>query len=150
MFNPKLLRSLDKKERFVILGSLLLILLNLITSFAVRNIFSDFSIILNQNPFGLRIGRLSIFLILLFVTWGLKKFDYLRMSPICSILILGGAWGNFAEMSIDGNVVDYINFIYSKINLADIEIWTGLLILNLQIWFLPGLQKNWQKPTNRI
>ena len=58
-----------------------------------------------------------------------------QKSPVFSLLILAGGWSNLLERVIFGSATDYIIFVFSFINLADIEIWLGLILLNIQIWF---------------
>ena len=107
--------------------------LNLTLSFSVRNFGLYY--VPNQYPFGLSLGPLSVFFILAFVTWGIFSMNLFQKSPVFSLLILAGGWSNLLERVIFGSATDYIIFVFSFINLADIEIWLGLILLNIQIWF---------------
>ncbi len=109
------------------------ILLNVLLSFAVRNLGLYY--IPNQQPFGFSLGIFSSAIILLFVSWGVFALKLFEKSPVFSLLILGGAWSNFIERIIFGSATDYIIFFFSYINLADIQIWLGLILLNIQMWF---------------
>lgn len=109
------------------------VLLNLLLSWAVRNLGLYY--IPNQNPFGFSLGILSSGLILLFVTWGIFSMKLFEKSPVFSLLILAGGWSNYIERIIFGSATDYIIFFFSYINLADIQIWLGLILLNVQVWF---------------
>lgn len=111
------------------------IFLNLSLSYLVRTLGLFY--IPNQFPFGLSIGPLSATLILLFVTWGVFALKLFDKSPVFTLLILAGGWSNLLERFILGSATDYIMFFISFINLADIQIWIGLILLNIQIWFWP-------------
>jgi lipoprotein signal peptidase len=45
-------------------------------------------------------------------------------------LIIAGSLSNFLEYTIFGCVVDYLDFRIAVLNLADIEIYGGLVLLN--------------------
>ena len=48
-------------------------------------------------------------------------------------LIIAGAIGNFLEYTIFGFVVDYINIGIAVLNVADLQIYGGLILLNWKI-----------------
>ena len=131
---PKL--RLIKNEHLQSYGiSLILVLINLFIGWLVRN--SGVFYYSNKFPFGVNIDLVSTILIVGFVTYGLWQFGYLKRYPVLSILILTGVWSNYLEKWLFGGyVADYISFFFSYINLADIQIWIGLIALNIQIWFL--------------
>jgi lipoprotein signal peptidase len=47
------------------------------------------------------------------------------------MLILTGGWSNIIERLFLGYVVDYINFGFGYANIADLQIWIGVLALNI-------------------
>jgi lipoprotein signal peptidase len=112
---------------------------NLGISALIRNF--GFYYVPNEYPFGFNIGLISSALIIVFVTWGMFALDLFSKSPSFTLLILAGGWSNFLERIIFGSATDYIMFVASFINLADLQIWIGLILLNAQIWF-------W-KPSNK-
>jgi lipoprotein signal peptidase len=133
--NNQLSQTLFSKQNvFLFLASVILIALNLGVSFFIRR--SDLFFVANQTPFGLNIGLVSVTLIVIGITLGLYCFDYIHKYPVVSLLIIAGSWSNLLERMLFGSVTDYISFVISFINLADIQIWIGLIALNAQIWFL--------------
>lgn len=112
---------------------ILLVSLNLGVSVAVREI--EIFYIQNQDPFGLPIGFWPAVLILIFVSVGLWKLGLWTRYPLFAALVLAGGWSNILERVWRGGVTDYIPFIFSYINLADLQIWLGLLAINWWVWF---------------
>ena len=62
------------------------------------------------------------------------KFDFLHKTPVYAILILAGLYSNFVEKVMFNSVADYLPLGSLYLNLADSQIFLGLLILNLQSW----------------
>jgi lipoprotein signal peptidase len=85
----------------------------------------------NLYPFNLKIPFVVIFAIMVFVTWGLFRFGFIKRYPVYSMLILTGGWSNIIERLFLGYVVDYINFGFGYANIADLQIWIGVLALNI-------------------
>ncbi len=112
---------------------IVLILLNLASSILIRN--SNLFFIANTKPFSLNIGIILASLLVIVLTYGFIKLKFHINYPSATILVLSGSWSNLIERLFFSNVSDYIPFIYSYINLADIQIWTGLIIINYYVWF---------------
>lgn len=100
---------------------------------------SGVTIVKNTEPFGLSIGVFTNSILVLFVTLGSFYFGFLKKFTISTLLILAGSWSNLLERILFGFVQDYIPLPSGYANLADFELWTGLILLNISIW-LPSLQ----------
>ncbi len=111
-----------------------LIFINLSVAVAIKEIGLHF--VENRKPIGLTVNIYISVFIIFFITWGLFYFKYIQKYPTASILIVAGSWSNFLEKNIFGYVADYINTYIAYINLADIQIITGLILLNIQVWLL--------------
>jgi hypothetical protein len=59
----------------------------------------------------------------------------IKRNYIPSVLIIVGAAFNLGERLVNGYVLDYIPITWGYINIADIILWVGLLLLNYEIWF---------------
>ncbi len=116
---------------------------NLLMSLIVRN-FGSF--VINQDIFHLKIDLWLITLFALTATIMVFVLNLFRDYPVSSILIITGIWSNIVEKLIFGGVADYLNIYVALSNLADLQIWIGLIGLNLQIWF-PKQMKYLQKFT---
>ena len=128
------LQYLSIQESFYLLTISLLIIFNFFISFIVRT--QNVYFIPNTRPFGISFDNITIILILSFITWSLDTLNFFDKYNLASVLLIVGAWSNFLERIYFGAVADYVNFFVSYINLADVQIWVGLIILNWQIWFL--------------
>lgn len=95
----------------------------------------NISFVINDQPFGFDISIAVTFFIIIFIIVALYKSTALDRYPLASILIIAGAFSNFIERLYFGGVRDYLDIQIAHINLADIEIWTGLILLNFQVWF---------------
>lgn len=126
--------NISKKDKFFYL-MLVLGLLALNLSFSVLVRILNLYFVPNTRPFGVSFGPLVSLLILAFISWSLDVLEFFEKYTLASILIAGGAWSNFVERLFFGAVADYIPFVLSTINIADIQIWIGLIILNYKIWF---------------
>lgn len=132
--HKKVSQQISKQDKiFYLILVLGLLALNLSFSVLVRSLNLYF--IPNTKPFGVSFGPLLSLLILAFISWSLDVLEFFDRYTLASILIAGGAWSNFIELFLFQAVADYIPFIFSVINIADIQIWIGLLILNYKIWF---------------
>lgn len=127
------LQYLSIQESFYLLTISLLIIFNFFISFIVRT--QNVYFIPNTKPFGISFDNITIILILSFITWSLDTLNFFDKYNLASVLLIVGAWSNFLERIYFGAVADYVNFFVSYINLADVQIWVGLIILNWQIWF---------------
>lgn len=115
-------------------GGIFLILLLLNVGFSVLIKTQNLFAVQNEFPFGLPVSPLLLWLILGFVTWAVFQFRFFSFAPIGSVLLLGGAWSNFAERLLFGSVADYVYLGRSYANLADFQIWVGILLINLVVW----------------
>lgn len=127
-------QNLSLQESFYLLAISILIIFNFFISFIVRT--QNIYFIPNTKPFGISFDNVTIILILSFITWSLDTLNFFDKYNLASVLLIVGAWSNFLERIYFGAVADYVNFFIAYINLADVQIWVGLLILNWQIWFL--------------
>ena len=101
----------------------------------VRNLYY----VANYEPFGFSFGLWSSVLILAILFLSFIYFKLLAKFPIISLLVMAGAYSNFLEKWIlYGNVADYINAYISQFNLADMQIWSGILVINWYVWFGKG------------
>lgn len=96
---------------------------------------SDIFFVANPNPIGFNFGYYSTLTIIILATWILIKFNLLNKRPVYSIFILAGLYSNFIEKLIWNNVADYLIFINWNLNLADIQIFLGVIMINLDTWF---------------
>ena len=126
-----------------------LVTIGLVVNIIIRynNFFSIFSI-RNQYPFGLRIDIIYIAILVITATLFLFFLKITKKHPIACSLILVGAWSNLLERLIFGYVVDYINVNWGYINIADIILWSGLLLINYQVWFIDPMEEKYSKETH--
>jgi hypothetical protein len=80
----------------------------------------------NASPNWLFFGDWGKFLLLIFVV---LAWNYIRPKTIITCLILGGIISNTLEFYIFGFVADYINLGIGVLNLADLQIYSGLIWL---------------------
>lgn len=109
------------------------VLLNLSITYYIR--VSGINYIPNTTPIGFTFGYYSSILILIIVSWVIHEFELNQKYALASIMILGGLFSNFTEKYLLGAVADYMTIGIGTINLADIMIFLGVLLLNLQIWW---------------
>lgn len=124
---------------------LIICLINLGISNLLRS--SDIFFVANPNPIGFNFGYYSSLTIIILSTWILIKFELLNKSPVYSIFILAGLYSNFTEKLIWNNVADYLILINWNLNLADIQIFLGVIMINLDTWFKNDVIKNIVKKT---
>lgn len=110
----------------------LLICLNFLISYLVKT--GGLFFVANQFPFNLQVTPISLWVILVFVTYAVFQFRLFQIAPISSTLLLSGAWSNFIERLVFGFVTDYIVLGSLYFNLADVQIWLGILLINLILW----------------
>jgi lipoprotein signal peptidase len=125
---------LDQKEwladHLLILAFLLG--LNLAMSLLVRQVGV---FVINRDIFYLEV---DLWLVVLAVITSTFFSFYLKLAhsyPVAVVLIISGIWSNLVERLIFGGVADYLNIYIALTNLADLQIWLGLIGLNFQIWF---------------
>lgn len=114
------------------LFGLFLIIANLLFSLTLE-IFNQY-FVFNTHPFGFNVPIYIVGIILFLVTISIFLGKIFLAYPLTSTLILSGAVSNFIERAVFGGVRDYIDISIAMINLADIQIWTGVLLLNYQLW----------------
>jgi len=111
----------------------LLITLNLSFSWLVRNGYLQaFQPVVNYKTLGLDLDIFINFLIVLIVGLMVYSFGFLKEFTVASLFILVGIYSNFLEKLLYNNVLDYFDIYLAKINLADIQLWLGLIALNWQ------------------
>ena len=125
---------LSAYESFYLLAISLLIIFNFFLSYLVRT--GGIYYIPNTRPFGISFDNFWTILILAFITWSLDTLNFFERYSLPSVLLIVGAWSNFLERIAFGFVADYVSFFINYINLADVQIWVGLALLNWQIWAL--------------
>jgi lipoprotein signal peptidase len=106
---------------------------------------NDFFYVPNAYTFGILIPTYLLVLIAVIITISIFYFDLFKHHLIPTVLFLAGGWSNVLEKLIFGSVTDYIRFLDGYINIADIMIWTGLIWLNILIWFAPKKWSNQPK-----
>ena len=117
-----------------------LVSFNLLISNFVR--FNDIFYIPNSSPNIFYFGRVVGTGVIFFIIWSLRHSKIAFKHPIPSILVLSGAFSNFIEFFLfANNIADYIPLGFGYFNIPDIQIWTGLIVLNLEIWILDDLQE---------
>jgi lipoprotein signal peptidase len=113
------------KYKLLILG-ILLISLNFLAAFLINN-FKIYSV---KNYFPVGFVFATPFLIVAVGSFLIYRLQLLTKFPIITSFLIAGAVSNFLEYSIFGYVVDYINIGIAVLNLADVEIYGGLIMLN--------------------
>ncbi len=101
----------------------LLVALNITIARVIEN--TPFAVI-NQSPSWLFFGILGIITL---VSILVLAYIILKPNPIITQLILVGIISNIIEYYSFGFVVDYLNFGIGILNLADIQIYIGLIWL---------------------
>jgi lipoprotein signal peptidase len=142
MFNLNIVSKLPRVKFYQWFGGLFA--LGMGVNYLVRLVPID--MIKNKNPFGLLIDIKVIIAIYCFMVVSMLAFGILRRNPMSSAFILIGGGLNIIERLVNGYVLDYIRITWGYINLYDVALWFGLLMLNYEIWFNldenPDLEKN--------
>ena len=89
----------------------------------------------NTLPFSLNIESQYLYGIFLFIIAFLVGTRLLNKHPLSTSFVVAGAFYNLLERSIYGHVFDFIKITWGYINLADLMLWFGLILLNYEIWF---------------
>ena len=113
------------KFKYLILV-ILVVSLNFLATFLITNLRIED--VKNYFPVGTVFA--TPFLIVTVGSFLIYKLQLLTRFPLIATFLIAGAVSNFLEYSIFGFVVDYINLGIAVLNLADIEIYGGLVILN--------------------
>ena len=129
--------ELNHPHIFHYIWIIFVVFFNLFVSIIIRN--SNYFFIPNPTPIGFNFGYLWSVILFITISWLAFEFKLIHKYPISLIFIIAGVYSNFSERLIWGTVADYIfipnHFIQLAINLADVQIILGLIILNLQVWF---------------
>jgi|LakMenEpi03Aug12_release.lakeMendotaPanAssembly.Ray.scaffolds.fasta_scaffold1331965_1 lipoprotein signal peptidase len=129
MIFKKWLNKLDLHYYWIVL----FIFFNILISAIVRN--NKIFFLLNENPVSYSFGFWPSVLGLVLVTFISFYAKLLQKSAVSTIFVLAGIYSNFLEILIFGGVADYISISIAYINLADLQIISGIVLLNLHVWF---------------
>jgi Signal peptidase (SPase) II len=120
------------KKLFLFMVPALLIINYGITNFAK---YLDLPGVKNALPFSLNIDSTILYAVFGFTVVFLVLTKMLSNHPLSSSFIVAGALYNLIEKSIYGHVFDFIKITWGFINLADLMLWFGLILLNYEVWF---------------
>jgi Signal peptidase (SPase) II len=120
------------KKLFLFMVPALLIINYGITNFAK---YLDLPGVKNALPFSLNIDSTILYAVFGFTVVFLLLTKMLSNHPLSSSFIVAGALYNLIEKSIYGHVFDFIKITWGFINLADLMLWFGLILLNYEVWF---------------
>jgi Signal peptidase (SPase) II len=112
--------------QFLIL--LVLVAFDLLLAHFIKS--STIQIAQNTNPLGLVLPVWFVVMAASFVTFGLIRFEFLAKYPVFTLLIIAGMASNLIERITFGYVADYINIGIAIANIADLQIWLGVITLN--------------------
>lgn len=151
--NPSYMKSLKKSDKnlkhgpiFEVFGFFLIWLNFHISLFLPK---SNIHFVENTHPFGFDVSGLATLLVTIITIVALYKGKIFDKYPLSSVLIVSGVFSNFIERIYFGNVKDFLDIGIAYINLADLEIWIGLLFLNIQVWFFDKGEKQTEKETKK-
>ena len=88
----------------------------------------------NDRPFGIDINQWIAVGLVALVVFFVYKSKILERYPLSAVMIIAGSFSNLIERLYFGSVKDYLDIWIAQINLADLEIWGGLLLLNYFMW----------------
>lgn len=135
MLNLKFLgwlkNHMGESFQFIFIG--FIVAVNLLISYYIRT--GSIPYVPNDNPVGFFFGYYSSVTLLIVLTWFFIELRLLTTATLGSILVLGGLYSNFLEKFVYTTVADYMSIWLATINLADIQIVLGLIILNYSLWF---------------
>jgi lipoprotein signal peptidase len=89
----------------------------------------------NTLPFSLNIESDYLYGLFGLIVVFLLATKLLNKHPLSTSFIVAGALYNLLERSIYGHVFDFIKITWGFINLADLMLWFGLILLNYEVWF---------------
>jgi Signal peptidase (SPase) II len=89
----------------------------------------------NNLPFSLNIDNTILFAAFGFTILFLLITKMFSNHPLSSSFIVAGALCNLIEKNFYGHVYDFIKITWGYINLADLMLWFGLILLNYEVWF---------------
>lgn len=128
--SAKLENQLTEYFHFAVILGVCLINIGISAVLRSSNIF----FVSNPSPIGFSFGYYSSVAIIAAATWLLIKFGFFKKSPVYSIFILAGLYSNFVEKLIWNNVADYLTLGNLNLNLADIQIFLGIIMINVEVW----------------
>jgi lipoprotein signal peptidase len=108
-----------------------LIIINFLIRFLVQ--YFNLFYLKNPTPTAFLFGNYLAISLLILITFCFFYFRIFAKFPIISVLILSGLYSNFIEKTLFGFVIDYLNFGISYLNLADVQIFCGIIFFNLKI-----------------
>jgi len=100
---------------------------------------SGVPIIANDYPLGLQVTLPGQIAILLFIILGSVMMHFPKKYSLVTAVIIAATISNVFERAMFGSVRDYIPLPTGHANVADFQLWIGLIILNFEIWF-PSLR----------
>ena len=136
-FNKVLLKNTLFKNILPHYSFFIIIATVLLFTQSIRYAVSKFDItsIKNNLPFSLPIsnnililGFTAAFFVALFC-------KLINRYPLAFGVIFGGVLSNLLEKYLFDHVSDYIKITWGYINLADLTLWFGLILLNYEVWF---------------
>lgn len=105
---------------------------NILISFLVYS--NDYNFELNNHPLGLPIPLWTSVVLALCLLGVIILLNYFQKYRLVSTLIIAGIASNLFERFLFGGVRDYINIGIAYINLADIGIGVGVVLINIYEW----------------
>ena len=109
------------------------IAVNLFISVLIRS--QNLNVIINTNPLGVNFTIPIGVIVCMLLAQLVFKLKLLSKYPVLTIMILAGVFSNFIELFIFNGVADYLTIHNLHINIADLQIITGLALVNYQVWF---------------
>jgi Signal peptidase (SPase) II len=97
--------------------------------------YYNFKSVENYFPAGFGFGWIATILIFGVGSLLIYRLNLLTKYPLLTALIIAGSLSNFLEYTIIGYVIDYFDLRIAVLNLADIEIYGGLIMLNWKVFF---------------
>jgi lipoprotein signal peptidase len=91
--------------------------------------YQDFFYVRNYSQALFSFDLLILFLVILIGLLAIWRLNIIQKYPLLFTIILVGTFTNIIERICFGYVVDYFNFGIGVANLADIEIYTGCMII---------------------
>ncbi len=125
-----------------------ILLINLSISWIVRE--SNIFFVPNTNPIGYNFGYIGSIGIILFVSFISFQYKIINFSPVNVVFIMAGVYSNFAEKLIWNSVADYMSIGFAYINLADLQIFMGLFLLNISVWLVKKPEEKKMKKSSLI
>jgi lipoprotein signal peptidase len=107
--------------------------INFLLSYLVQ--FYNLKSVENYFPAGFGFGWVATILIFGLGSLLIYNLKLLTKFPLLTSVLIAGSLSNFLEYTIFAYVVDYLNIGIAVLNLADLEIYGGLILLNCKFFF---------------